>query len=172
MPDKGKIRSILLFSLSLLLTFVLGGGTIFAQGTAPPDFTDWAKFMYPFLLSVAAISAVLMLVIAGIEMMTVSPGLREDAKKRIWAAILGLLLAVLSYLILWTINPQLTTITLNVENLKVKVEGPPPVDTGGETGFIGHCLTGLVEACTEFTDEQTCIDTCAFNSKTCETGGC
>jgi len=83
-------------------------------GFAQTDFLGYAMFFYPLMLSAAAILAVVMLAIAGIEMMTGSVTLREDAKRRAWAAILGLLLAVLTYLILFTINPQLVGLILTL----------------------------------------------------------
>jgi hypothetical protein len=89
----------------------------FAQGQQQTGFSDYLGFIIPFMLSAAAILAVIMLIIAGLEMMTAAPGLREDAKKRIWGAVLGLLLAVISFLILNTIDPKL--IRLELEPPKV-----------------------------------------------------
>lgn len=63
--------------------------------------------MYTLIIGVAGVLSVLMIVIAGIEYMTPTPSAKESGKKRALAAILGLLLALISYLILQTINPDL-----------------------------------------------------------------
>ena len=73
------------------------------------------------MLSAAAILAVFMLVLAGVEMMTAVEKWRTDAKQRIWNALLGLLLAALSFVILKTIDPQF----LNLKLTPVEVTGPP-----------------------------------------------
>ena len=63
--------------------------------------------MYTFIISIAGVLAVLMIVISGIEYMTPTSSAKESGKNRALAAILGLLLALASYLILQTINPAL-----------------------------------------------------------------
>ena len=59
-------------------------GTIPAGQGASPDFISYAKFLYPFALSVAAILAVAMIVIAGMEMVTFSwnPVRLQSAKEK------------------------------------------------------------------------------------------
>lgn len=101
--------------------------------TSPPpttDFFGYAQFLYPFALSVAAVLAVIMLIIAGLEMMTASEGLRSDAKQKIWGAVLGLLLAVGSYLILNTINPDLVKLKLNPPKVNVQGSGQQQPGSG------------------------------------------
>ncbi|MDP3762956.1 MAG: hypothetical protein Q8Q97_02695 [bacterium] len=101
--------------------------------SASPDFISYAKFLYPFALSVAAILAVVMLVIAGMEMVTFSwdPVRLKSAKEKIWAALGGLLLAALSFLILRTINPDLITLRLSPPKVTVTSQTQVPV-----TGLI------------------------------------
>ncbi len=91
------------------------------------DFLDYARFLYPFMLSVAAILAVLMMVFAGIQMMASvgNPGMITSAKEKISSAIFGLLLAVGSFLILRTINPNL--IKLQLSPPKVTIESQTSV---------------------------------------------
>jgi len=109
-------------------------GTIPAGQGASPDFISYAKFLYPFALSVAAILAVAMIVIAGMEMVTFSwnPVRLQSAKEKIWAALGGLLLAALSFLILRTINPDLITLRLS----------PPKVTVTSQTAVPGSFTTG------------------------------
>ena len=60
-----------------------------------------------------------MIVIGGIQYVTAygNPGKLEDAKNRINQALIGLLLAVGAWLILYTINPDLIKGTLNIPSL-------------------------------------------------------
>ena len=103
-------------------------GTMPAGQSASPDFISYAKFLYPFALSVAAILAVAMIVIAGMEMVTFSwnPVRLQSAKEKIWAALGGLLLAALSFLILRTINPDLITLRLSPPKVTVTSQTPVP----------------------------------------------
>lgn len=115
-----------ILAVSIVPLLVLGAAS---AGTSPASqgeqqggsFFSWIGFFYSFLLSVAAILAVFMLVLAGVEMMTAVEKWRTDAKQRIWNALLGLLLAALSFVILKTIDPQFLNLKLN----PVEVTGPP-----------------------------------------------
>jgi len=64
--------------------------------------------VYSFGVAAAAALAVLMIAWGGVEYMTTEAfeG-KSDAKKKIWDAIFGLLLVLASYLILWTVNPDI-----------------------------------------------------------------
>src|SRR3990167_3721226 len=67
--------------------------------------------LYTAALSVAVALALVMIVIGGIQYSTsfANPGAKEDAKKRITGALIGLVLALVSWLILNTINPALVS---------------------------------------------------------------
>ena len=107
-------------------------GTMPAGQSASPDFISYAKFLYPFALSVAAILAVAMIVIAGMEMVTFSwnPVRLQSAKEKIWAALGGLLLAALSFLILRTINPDLITLRLSPPKVTITSQTFLPLTVG------------------------------------------
>ncbi len=63
---------------------------------------------FQFGLAVAAALAVVMIVWGGVEiMLSESMFKKEDGKKKIQDAIWGLLLALVSWLILFTINPDI-----------------------------------------------------------------
>jgi hypothetical protein len=122
-----------IFALALVLlfnavAFVVEGSS---GGTAPPgggpaplqqNFFAYLKYLFPFMLSIAAVLAVFMLVISGIQMMAAAGnvGMIDSAKKKIWNAIGGLLLIALSFLILRTINPQL----INLQLTPITVQKP------------------------------------------------
>lgn len=72
------------------------------------DISNYLLGMYNFLLSIVGIVAVVMLIIGGMKyiMAAGSGGAVSSAKETIKDAILGLLLALLSYVIVGTINPD------------------------------------------------------------------
>jgi type IV secretory pathway VirB2 component (pilin) len=78
--------------------------------------SGYLQWLFTFAVSSAGILAVLMIVIGGIQYMTAygSPAKVEDAKNRIYQALLGLLLAISAWLILYTINPDLVKGVLNI----------------------------------------------------------
>ncbi|PJE64207.1 MAG: hypothetical protein COU90_03860 [Candidatus Ryanbacteria bacterium CG10_big_fil_rev_8_21_14_0_10_43_42] len=96
-------------------------------GTASIDtsngFITYISQIFWFLLSAAGILAVLMLIFAGAEYVGAAgnPSVINDAKSRIFNAILGLLLALTAYLILITINPNLINLKLTVPPIPASV---------------------------------------------------
>jgi len=99
-------------------------GTETAPGTSV-GLSGYLEAVFAFGISLAGIFAVLMIVIGGIEYITAygNPGRAETAKNRIWQALIGLLLVVSAWLILYTINPDLTKGQLNI----------PPLPSGLKT---------------------------------------
>gem|GEM_PF-3192575 len=75
---------------------------------AEVDISSYLKGIYNFLLSIVGIVSVVMLIIGGMKYITAagSGGAVSSAKETIKNAILGLLLALLSYVIISTINPD------------------------------------------------------------------
>ena len=70
------------------------------------QYLTWA---FRFTLALAGFLAVMMIVIGGVEYIIsgANEGMRSEAHKRISNAIYGLILALVSYLVLYTINPNL-----------------------------------------------------------------
>lgn len=78
------------------------------------DIGEFLKYNYKIALSIAGILAVIMIVVSGIQWVT-SGGNSEmisSAKKRIGGAMIGLLIAYLSYTILNIVNPALVNLRL------------------------------------------------------------
>lgn len=75
----------------------------------PVSLGGYLSSMFQWIIGIAGVLAVLMIVIAGIEYMSPVPSAKESGKNRAMAAILGLILALVSYLILRTINPDLVS---------------------------------------------------------------
>jgi|GEM_PF-1789181 len=76
----------------------------------PPgaEIGDVLARLYVYGVGLVAIIAVIMLVIGGVQYMVAGEKDPSSAKERIRNAIWGLILALCSYLILYTINPDLT----------------------------------------------------------------
>ncbi len=72
------------------------------------DLGQYLGDIFKLGIGLCGVFAVLMIVIGGLEYtMTEKVASKEDAKSRISGAIVGLLLALSSYIILYTINPDL-----------------------------------------------------------------
>ncbi len=73
--------------------------------------------MFYLWVGIAGILAVIMLMWGGIQYMTSEAiGGKEAAKSRIWSAIIGLILVLMSWLIIFTINPQILNLNLAPQN--------------------------------------------------------
>lgn len=133
---------IILFALPLTLladkTSIAAKGTEgaitgFAKefGKFNQNFIGFLEWLFPIMLSVAAILAVLTIIFAGFKWMAgaISPPEVDAAKKMIAAAIGGLILALSSWLILNTINPNL----IKLEKPDEIAEFQPPTKYSQET---------------------------------------
>jgi hypothetical protein len=120
--------------------------------------SSYLNIIIRILIGVAAVLAMIMIVMGGIEYMT--SGLvssKEAGKKRITDALVGLLIVLVSYLILFTINPNLLK-TIDPSNdsefagttLEYQ-EAPPtaadfdPPSYTPPSGAIGSCSQGQVQ---------------------------
>ena len=81
-------------------------GTDLSENVTLEEYMTWA---FRFVLALAGFLAVMMIVIGGVEYIIsgASEAMRGEAKKRIENAIWGLVMALVSYLVLYTINPSL-----------------------------------------------------------------
>ncbi len=95
-------------------------------GDQPVSFSSYLAAIYKVGIILAAILAVLMIVIGGIQYMMAAgnPGKLGDAKDTIWQAILGLLLVLGSWLILSTINPDLLKMEIGGATLNPATTAP------------------------------------------------
>jgi len=85
------------------------------------DFTDLLHWLLSFMLYAAGILAVLMLVIGGVQYVLAgsmgNPEKISDAQSRLLSALGGLVLALGAWIILYTINPKLLNIDLNLQSI-------------------------------------------------------
>ena len=95
-------------------------------------FQGFAAYLANFIklfMGIVGVLAVLMIIIGGIEYMsTVSIDEKGGAKTRITNAILGLILALSSYVILFTINPSLTEFDIHLPGVVIQL--PKENETG------------------------------------------
>jgi len=88
------------------------------EGTRPQDtsFTlpEYVKYIFNFSLAIAGLIAFAVLIYGGFGYLTSAgnPVKQKNARDRIFAAILGLIVLFCSYLILTTINPQLVFLSI------------------------------------------------------------
>jgi len=81
------------------------------------DLNEYLAFAFPLAVRLAATLAILMIVLSGFQyMLSVKGGGKEEAKNRIYDAVFGLLLALAAWLILNTINPDLTQFDFSLED--------------------------------------------------------
>ncbi len=83
------------------------------------DITNYFQWVFSFGISLAGIFAVLMIVIGGIEYVAAygDPNRISSARNRINQALLGLLLAICAWLILYTINPNFIKGTFTIPSI-------------------------------------------------------
>lgn len=87
--------------------------------------TAYLTALFNFAIAVAAVLAVIMIVIGGLQYIGAAgnTSVIEDAKDRIYWAVVGLILALGSWMILFTINPKL--LELKLENIKTQTIKAP-----------------------------------------------
>jgi len=99
------------------------------------NFSTYVSGMFRLFITLGALFAVLMIVLAGISYMTSSSPLDlSKAKDRMWAALYGLLLLVACWLILYTINPNLLRFDLFTQTLNTTAQKNTAPASGGTGG--------------------------------------
>ena len=99
----------------LLAPLKSSSGTVDSFNTAKDcAFGEYLNVMIDIFIGIAAVLAMLMIVIGGIEYMTSElASSKESGKSKITQAVLGLLLVLGAWLILNTLNPKLLSLCLN-----------------------------------------------------------
>lgn len=95
------------FTFTLLQPLPVEGG--FLKDSKNVTLKDYLTWAYKFVLALTGFLAVMMIVIGGVEWVIsgASESMRSEAKKHINGAITGLIIALVAYLVLYTINPSL-----------------------------------------------------------------
>lgn len=98
--------------------------------------SGYLQTVFQIGIGVAAGLAVIMIVLGGIQYMSTDAiGGKEEGKDKITSALWGLLLALISFVILNTINPALVSTSLNIDQASTNGTSPnmiqPVTSTGG-----------------------------------------
>ena len=127
-----------------------------ATGDSVSNYADYYRGAYSTILTLVVVLAVIMVVVGGIQYTasSMNPALKSEAKTRIGSAIGGLLLALFSWLILQTINPDI----LGNSNVLVSdsvITSGAGGSVGGGLGFGTNCGgRGRCGGPTNITDDQ------------------
>jgi len=128
-----KINKITIFSTFLILSFFVSFNVFAAteiswpsspMGTGLTDYQSTTlptlvQYFYEWGISIGALAAFVSIIVAGFKYLTSTGNTAQigEAKKRIAASFFGLALLLSTYLILNTINPALTSLDINVNEL-------------------------------------------------------
>jgi hypothetical protein len=136
-------------------------------GSCDNQVSDFINLMLSVLIGIAAVVLVVQLIIQGYVLMTTDiPFLRAGAKSRFFEALLGLLLAMSSYLILNTINPKLVSGGLNIASINIGVEEYTTIDPATYERITGQKIKPKPEyiAMVDRLSQQNNIDACVVKA--------
>ncbi|MEK7615122.1 MAG: hypothetical protein AAB431_01915 [Patescibacteria group bacterium] len=126
--------------------------------------SQYISGLYKYLLSIAGVIAIVMVMIGGFQYVlgAGAKGQGEKGKERIKNGVIGLILLLSVYLILYTVNPQLTVFKpLTLEVIKEK-----DLDTGDSSEFGKKLLKDFPDAPPKYTEPAVpSAATCARQSK-------
>lgn len=112
-----------------------------------PFLAEYLAAIYRYAIGAAVVICIVVVMISGVQW-TLSggnAGTIDSAKKRITGAITGMLLAIGSYAILYTINPNLLSFRslqvlyvkgIDIDNLVIEDRGEPPYGLAGSTKAV------------------------------------
>jgi hypothetical protein len=124
---------------------------------APTDIGTYFNTIFNIAIGLCGVLAVIMIVIGGVQYMgDESVFGKTDAKDRIYNAVLGLLIALGSFALLNTINPDLLGGTLSIKSVSAGIEEAPIISdentstpTGTANSFPPGCPGGVNKVSTK-----------------------
>lgn len=117
----------------------IGGKSVITNAELP----DYFNLVYKIGIGIAGVLAVIMLVFGGIQYMSTDAlSGKSDGKDKMTRAILGLILALGSFVILNTVNPQLLDFTFNIDKLNIEVESDTPHSADSSGKFCNGTVQG------------------------------
>ncbi len=149
--------------------YLLEPGAFPGLNTSSPDLGSFLASVFNFAIAAAVALTLVMIIIGGIEYMTTDAwDKKEHGKERIWGALKGLGLALVSWLILYTINPCLVDFfgvkAGGCKTANTLINPPAPVQTGttntGAPGLVAGTGQDLSCGTTSYTCQvcQDCIN--------------
>ncbi|MEK7647330.1 MAG: hypothetical protein AAB378_03125 [Patescibacteria group bacterium] len=163
---------IILSAILTLMPVLTYGYSLLAPlpGYAPPAagqslISAYFSALFRFAIVAASILAVIVIIIAGLKYVGAAgnPAVINDAKDQIFWAILGLILALSSWMILNIINPELLELKLEIKPTK-DIQSAESLFTDNTPGCnSGFCWLATESACTNFNgkkvDDASCTAT-------------
>lgn len=138
-----NLNKIILYSVVTIITFLLFSNLSEAasykfladlpgisQTGSTNDVSGYVAILYKMGVSIATGLAVIMVIWGGVEYMTTDAwGKKENGKERINSALFGLLLALTSYILINTIDENLTNFSLfsSIDDLKGEIDNLPDI---------------------------------------------
>ncbi|MCK5044238.1 hypothetical protein KAR26_00725 [Candidatus Parcubacteria bacterium] len=100
---------------------------------------DYIEYIFSFALMIAGLVAFSALILGGYKHMTSggNPAKMSDARDQITSAVIGLAILLSSFLILNTINPELTILRLDKIEMSGAIELYPEINLGGDHRIYG-----------------------------------
>jgi hypothetical protein len=148
------------------------------------DLSDYMKYLYVAIVGLAIVLGVVMIVIGGIQYVTAAvPSAKEEGKKRVGGAIIGVLLAIISYVAIDALNPKLNYVGLFFPQ-GYNPPGNPP--GGNQCNNDGTCGAGETNAncpndcpavcgnnvCEQGETNANCPNDCKTGDLDCKKGKC
>ena len=132
---------------------------------------DLISSVYIFALSLVGISALIMLTIGGIKYMLSGDRDPTSAKEMMKNALIGLVIAFVSWLVLFTINPDLVrTLEINLTPIKAPTSATTAT-TSSDPGIYCVDINAIVVNCSDTARVVQCRRTVDDQGVPCPTGG-
>jgi hypothetical protein len=120
----------------------------------PLSFSSYINLMIEIIIGFLGIISVVMIMVAGVQYMTTDAmGQKSQARDRILNAVIGLLIAIGSFIILNTINPNLLKLEPNIATVVIKETG----DDGKPISIEYSTAQGAESACPGVPGKVTCV---------------
>jgi hypothetical protein len=140
-----------------------------AEG-AGSDLGAYVKAIYSAALTIVTLSAVLMLSVGGFTYLTSAGNTSrvESAKGIIFDALIGLIIALVAWLILNVINGDLVNVTLNGFSATGVTTSTPATGTPSGTAAVAGCPSGIAcQACSGCADIPASVSNKGCGGGTC-----
>lgn len=113
-----------------------------------PGLSEFLGTIFSLAIALAGVLAVIMIMMGGWTLMySDSFTGREEGKKKIYNAIIGLILALSSYLVLNTINPDLVNLSLNINGVSIEILEGDTNDPVSNTSSFSQTTQSLQISC-------------------------
>lgn len=160
-----RILSFILFSIVIFIIFAAPAFAATPTGYVPlaplpnttvqDGSTDLATYLpniFKLLIAIAGGLAALVMIIGGVQYLSTDAiSGKEDGKERMTNALVGLILAIASWLILNTINPGTLTFNLSLQRIPAPATTTSPTSgAGGGTGTAISCTRRTSPTCWNF----------------------